>query len=160
MGCSNVHHWQPFGHHSTPQVEKNEQQPMLLHHLFPSPARPQQSQRRAISRAQALKLLPPVDRDILTTVTVSRHIYVSDGSYSCPIPALPPPETQTNIPGIPRTECHGSLCFPTKQPLSHPGNCGELSRGKKQRQLPSVPAFPDQCPPHSNQHRQTKSCLK
>lgn len=27
-------------------------------------------------------------------------------------------------------------------------------------ELPSTPAFPNQCPPHSSQHRQTKSCLK
>lgn len=53
-----------------------------------------------------------------------------------PIPALPPPEIQISIPGMPRTECHGSLCFPTKQPLSHSGNCGELPMGRSRDSYP------------------------
>lgn len=44
--------------------------------------------------------------------------------------------------------------FPTQEIVAkHPWEGAET-------ELPFVPAFPDQCPPHSSQHRQTKSCLK
>lgn len=72
------------------------------------PAKPQ---RRAISRAQALKLLLPVDRDILTTVTVSRHIYVSGGSYSCPIPVCHPQKPRQTFLACPGQSATGHSIF-------------------------------------------------
>lgn len=70
---------------------------------LPQPHTTEQAKGRVVSRAQASKPQQSSGRDILPAAFIPRHIYMSAGSYPRPIPALPPPEIQVNIPGIPNT---------------------------------------------------------
>lgn len=114
---------------------KNEQQPVLLHHLLPSPASPSKATEEAISRVQALKLPQTENRDILTAVTISRHIYVSDGSFPChSSPATPRNPDKHSWHAMDRVPW--ITLFSYKTTLSHPGNCGELPMGRSRDSYP------------------------